>query len=253
MAGLPWASRSPTRLTTPLPRHGNFRPVSTVGQPAGPDGGTTVWRVEQAYTTEQVLRITGVSRRRLAYWLEHGIVSADIDEVRGRSHVRVWSFQNLVEVRVALWLRDRISLQLIGKIVARLRARRVDVPLATVQFAVVENGDKPDDVVIQLADGSWETPITRQIVFEAVLPLARFGDELAGAVQSDLQARRRPGVVERRRGRLGSTPVFAGTRVPVETVRRLHAAGWDEARILSNYPGLTAVDVRAATSARQAG
>ena len=35
------------------------------------------------FTSEQVMRLTGVSRRRLTYWLDHGIVSAEVDEARG--------------------------------------------------------------------------------------------------------------------------------------------------------------------------
>ncbi|MHB8290047.1 MAG: DUF433 domain-containing protein [Acidimicrobiales bacterium] len=52
------------------------------------------------------------------------------------------------------------------------------------------------------------------------------------------------GLIERRQGKLGSKSVFAGTHIPVETVVRLHSAGWDLKRILDNYPGLTAVDVK---------
>ena len=43
----------------------------------------------------------------------------------GAGAVRLWSFQNLLEVRVALWLRDRVSLQLLRKIVQSFRKRRL--------------------------------------------------------------------------------------------------------------------------------
>lgn len=205
----------------------------------------------QAWTTEQVLRITGVSRRRLGYWLDKGIVGADVDEARGRGRVRLWSFGNLVEVRAALWLRDRVSLQLIGRIVEHLRTRGVGQPLSEVRFAVVDTGRArwPTDVVVQREDGSWENPIEGQVVMEVVLPLERFADELREASDRDRDRRRRLGRVEQRRGRLGSAPVLAGTRVPVEAVKRLHDAGWTTARILDNYPGLTDRDVRAALRA----
>lgn len=211
--------------------------------------------IERSWTTEQVLRITGVSKRRLAYWLDRGIIGADVDEARGRGRVRLWSFANLVEVRVALWLRDRISLQLIGKIVEHLRKRGIDQPLAELRFAVVDTGKpkRPTDVVVQGPEGAWETPLEGQVVLEVVLPLERFADELRQASERDRAKRRQAGRVERRRGRMGSAEVLAGTRVPVAAIRRLDAAGWTVERILDNYPGLTKRDVAAALKAKAAG
>jgi uncharacterized protein (DUF433 family) len=203
------------------------------------------------FTSEQVIRLTGVSRRRLTYWLEHGIVSAEIDEARGRGHVRLWSFANLVEVRAALWLRERVSLQLMGKIVRKLRARGFATPFAEVCVGVVESGRGPDRVIVQEPDGTWSEPLSGQLVMELTLPLDRFGEEVAKAAERDRKLRRRAGRIEQHRGRLGSAPVFAGTRVPVAAVQRLLVAGWDSRRIVSEYPGLTLADVRAAE--RQAG
>jgi uncharacterized protein (DUF433 family) len=207
-----------------------------------------------SFTTEQVLRITGVSKRRLNYWLERGIIGADVDEARGRGHVRLWSFANLVEVRVALWLRDRISLQVIGRIVEQLRKRGVDLPLADLRFAVVDTTRRrrPTDIVVQRPDGSYEMPLDGQIVMEVVLPLERFADELRQAAERDRSRRRQPGRIERYRGRLGSRDVLAGTRVPVSALQRLHDAGWSMSRIIENYPGLTERDVRAALHAASA-
>ena len=50
----------------------------------------------------------------------------------------------------------------------------------------------------------------------------------------------------RRRGVLGSKPIFAGTRIPVDTVRRYLDAGCGTDAILEEYPSLTAADVEAA-------
>jgi uncharacterized protein (DUF433 family) len=202
-----------------------------------------------AFTSDQVIRLTGVSRRRLAYWLERGVVSADVDVARGRGRVRLWSFTNLVEVRVALWLRDRVSLQLLGKVVRALRRRGYKSPLAEVRVAVLEAGRRKLHVVVQGADGAWEEPLSGQLVMELVLPLGRFQEELHEAIEYERRAARAPGKIERKRGRLGSEPVFAGTRVPVAAVQRLHAAGWDAERIIGAYPGLTVEDIEAASRA----
>jgi DNA-binding transcriptional MerR regulator len=157
----------------------------------------------ESFTTDQVIRITGVSRRRLAYWLDRGIVSADIDKARGRGRVRLWSFRNLLEVRVALWLRDRLSLQLIGRVVKELRKAGLSSPLATIRFAVIAGGGRRgDNVVIQTGSGEWSHPIMGQIIFEGTLPLQRFGEELTVAADRDYKRRRRAGMVERRRAKL---------------------------------------------------
>ncbi|MGE3622182.1 MAG: DUF433 domain-containing protein, partial [Acidimicrobiia bacterium] len=121
-------------------------------------------------------------------------------------------------------------------------------PLFELRFAVVDTG-KPKrhtDVVVQRADGSWESPIDGQVVMEVVLPLHRFADELMIATERDRSRRRRPGQVVRRRGRVGSAEVLAGTRVPVAAIRRLHEDGWSDRRIRENFPGLTKRDIEAA-------
>ena len=201
--------------------------------------------MEPAFTTEQVMRITGASRRRINYWLGRGIVSAETDVLRGRRHVRVWSFRNLIEVRVALWLREKVSLQLLGKIVIKLRSQGLVAPLAEVRVGIVDRR-QGTSVVVQGADGNWQEPISGQLVMELTLPMAQFKQELDEAIDLDRSARRVPGHIERQRGRLGSAPVFAGTRIPVDVVRRLQSAGWDDASILEEYPALTGADIEAA-------
>jgi DNA-binding transcriptional MerR regulator len=204
-----------------------------------------------AFTAEQVMRLTGISRRKLTYWLENGILAADVDAARGRGHVRLFSFRNLVEVRVALWLRDKVSLQLIRKIVRRLRTGGgPDQPLAELRFAVIEDrsGRRPPrhEVIVQGPDGAWEQARSGQKVMEITVPVRQFAEELREAAAKDRRRRRRTGQVERRRGVLGSATVLAGTRVPTKAIRSLRDAGYSVDRILRNYPGLTRKDVAAA-------
>jgi uncharacterized protein (DUF433 family) len=45
--------------------------------------------------------------------------------------------------------------------------------------------------------------------------------------------------------RLGGKPVVRNTRIPVQMVVEMVADGWDDGRILAEYPGLTTEDVRA--------
>ena len=43
-------------------------------------------------------------------------------------------------------------------------------------------------------------------------------------------------------------PVIAGTRISVELIIDLLAAGWSNDQILENYPGVTVEDIRACLS-----
>jgi len=201
-----------------------------------------------AWTTEQVVRITGVSQRKLNYWLGKDIIGAEIDEAYGRGRVRLWSFGNLIEIRVAQMLRDRLSLQLIGKIVRQLRVGGIDSPLTELRFGIADSKvtRREDDVIVQRADGSWDTPLNGQIVIEVVLRFDEIRHDLMLAATEDRKSRRKPGEVEKRRGRMGSAETLVGTRVPVATIRRLSGSGWSTARILENYPGISKADIKAA-------
>jgi uncharacterized protein (DUF433 family) len=46
-------------------------------------------------------------------------------------------------------------------------------------------------------------------------------------------------------GVLGGKPVVKGTRLAVEKIVELMAAGWSEQQIIENYPGVTRDDIAA--------
>jgi len=206
------------------------------------------------FTSQQVMRLSGITKRRLDYWIEKGIVTPDIDRARGRGRVRLFSFANLVEFRVAAWLRDKVSLQLIGKIVQRLRAEETLRPLARVTFAVIEDhvrGRPRHRVVAQQANGSWEEWHSSQKIMEITVPLGTFEEELRRLAQEDRRGSRQVGKTERRRGVLGSAEVIAGTRVPTSAIWSLREAGYNVERILDSYPGLEREDVLGAVEAEE--
>lgn len=203
----------------------------------------------QAFTVPQVLRLTGLTRRQLDYWVKHEVVTVDTERQLGNCRVRLFSFPNLIEAKTAAWLRDKTSLQLIRKIVERLRSEDLVRPLAEVKVAVIESGRSGRlVVVVQRADGGWERGADGQQIMRVTVPLHRFAEELNRSAEKERRRTLTAGQVERRRGRLGSTPVIAGTRVPTETIRRLTDAGWSTDRILENYPGLGRADIAAGLS-----
>jgi uncharacterized protein (DUF433 family) len=210
------------------------------------DGGDGAWTEGAVFTSEQVMRLTGISRQKLAYWLQTRILFAEMEAAKGRGRVRLYSFRNLVEVRTAMWLRDKVSLQLMRKILDKLR-RELEggSPLADMRFGLVET-TSGFRVVVKRSDASWELWESGQQFLEIAVPVGKMGDQLVRAVERDRRARRRAGKVERRRGVLGSTPVLAGTRIPTRAIWSLHRAGYDTDRIVANYPGLTPLDVQKA-------
>jgi len=187
-----------------------------------------------AFTSDQALRLTGASRRRLSYWVDTGLIAPSIQRGEGRGRVRLFSFANLLELRTAVWLRDKVSLQLIRKIVERLR----------------KDGRSFYDVVLQRADARWEEwQRPGQLIMELTVPIETFAAELDRKIAAERARRTKVGKVERRRGVLGSTTVIAGTRIPTRAVWDLHKAGYSNDAILRSYPGLSRADITAALAA----
>lgn len=208
-----------------------------------------VTREQAVFTADQTIRLTGITRRQLEYWMRTDLVRADIASGNGRGSVRLFTFQNLLEIRVAAWLRDQLSLQLIRKIIGHLREQK-EHPLAELQFAVIEKEgsrgiSQHRHVIVQRPDGTWEK-WTGQQMLKVRVPIRRFSGELAKAAEKDRSMTRKVGHVQTRRGALGSAPVLAGTRIPTAAVWRLHEAGYSTQRILENYPGLQRADITAA-------
>ncbi|HEY3606612.1 MAG TPA: DUF433 domain-containing protein, partial [Pseudonocardiaceae bacterium] len=81
-----------------------------------------------------------------------------------------------------------------------------------------------------------------QIVISEVLHLQPLRNRIAEGMRRD---HGQVGQTERRRGTLGSKPVLAGIRIPVDTVRRYLQAGRSTAAVLEAYPDLTEADIEA--------
>jgi len=87
-----------------------------------------------------VLRLTGITYRQLDYWTRTRLVGSSIREASGRGSRRVYSFEDLVALRVvARLVRAGVSLQAIRRAVKYLHAhtRR---PLST--LGLISHGNK---------------------------------------------------------------------------------------------------------------
>lgn len=194
----------------------------------------------------RAMGIAGISRQRLWYWEKTGLVAPSVRrEISERNIVRLYSLNRLAELVVAARLADQpgISTQHVREVLDRLRAQGYEVPGGELRFAVDGN-----EIYFQHPDGTWEgsrqpdqTIIHRVIDMKAVRATIRQG---LRREESDM------GRLERRRKVLGSKPVFAGTRVPLEAVQSFLDAGKSDEEILRAYPELSQADLEAARRER---
>ena len=195
----------------------------------------------RAFTSRRACALTGLTPRQLQYWDERGFVSPSLRRRKGPGRRRLYNFRDLVSLRAAADLRRAgVSLQLIRGVVDHLRKLDYKHPLSELRFWSMDGR-----LYFEEAGTIREGRRPSQTIAEYVIPVGEIVRELDAEIVK-LDERRAVGTVERRRGVLGSKPVLAGTRIPVETIQRLHNDGADEAEILELYPDLTPADVRAA-------
>ena len=133
------------------------------------------------FTTSQVEKLSGVNQKVLHYWDKSGFLSPSLVQAQGAGSRRVYSFQDLVAIRMARELRDAgISLQGLRKSVEFLRnLESVEQPLAET-FLVTDGKD------IYLKRGDAVMSVLRQSgqgCFYFVVDLSRTVEGLREAVK----------------------------------------------------------------------
>jgi uncharacterized protein (DUF433 family) len=183
--------------------------------------------------------LTGLSSRRLQYWDETAFIRPSIASRLGRGSPRLYSFQDLVQLRVAGQLRDNLSLQTLRRLKAALD---VEAPFATLRFAVTDS----NEVVYLGPTGQHEAAkAPGQIIMTFEVPLREIRSDLQSRI-ANLRKRRGVGQIEQRKGVLGNRPRIRGTRISADAIARLSRDGWSRERILEEYPELESADIAAA-------
>jgi uncharacterized protein (DUF433 family) len=197
-----------------------------------------------AFTTNEAQRLTGLSSRRLQYWDETAFIRPSVASRKGRGSPRLYSFQDLVQLRVAAQLRDNLSLQTLRRLKAALD---VDAPFATVRFAVTEHNE-----VFYLGPSGQHEAVKApgQIILTFEVPLREIRTGLETRI-AGLRKRRGIGQIEQRKGVLGNRPRLRGTRIAADAIARLAREGWSVERIREEYPELEAADIGAALRSQQ--
>lgn len=184
-------------------------------------------------------RVVDVPVDRLRRWDRHHLVQPEMRAKVGSRSYSSYSLDEIVLGRVIRQLEDRgVHVTQITNLLDSLRAAIADHHPARLKW-----GFAPGEAFLQLPDGTWhggkrphqgvliELLDLEAIRADALRRLARQPDEI--------------GRITKVRGVHSSKPVFAGTRVPVDTVRRYIAAGMTDERILTSFPSLHSEDIEA--------
>lgn len=195
-----------------------------------------------AFTADQVCQLTALSRRQLRYWDKTGFFSPDtVGTASGRIFSRLYSFRDVVGLRVIGELRKRVPLQELRKIGEWLRLHHQS-PWSTLRFAL--NGRR----VVFFEEGTGVARDARdgkQAAIEVTL------EPIANAVQAETErlAKRREedlGRVVRNRHVVQNAWALAGTRISTSSVWSFHRAGYEPEAIVREFPRLSLQDVEAA-------
>jgi DNA-binding transcriptional MerR regulator len=93
---------------------------------------------QRGYYAGEAARVTGIPYRTIDHWARTGLITPSISEARGTGRSRLYSFSDLIALRVIRELRDKgTSIQSLRKVVKRLRVAGINSPLVEARFLVI--------------------------------------------------------------------------------------------------------------------
>lgn len=200
--------------------------------------------VISAFSEDQVERLTNVSRRQLRYWDRTNFFKPSFaDENRRRPYSRVYSFQDVLSLKVLGRLRNELKVPLPHlRHVKEELGHLGDKAWSTTTLYVV----KKKVVFVDQNEGKPREIVSGQLVMEIIkLEIIRSDMKEAIGLLSQRNSQQY-GTVEKRRGVSHGSPVVSGTRIPVHTIKAFSDAGYTVRQIKREYPTLTEKDIRAA-------
>ena len=191
-----------------------------------------------AYTPDQVCRVTGLTRRQLAYWDDTGFFRPRF-AAEGRRFSRMYGFRDVVGLRTIAKLRTRLPLQELRRIGAWLN-ERYEEPWSSLRFFVVGRS-----VVFEDTDSLRGLAGSDQTVLDIRLEEVEHEADVAARRLTE-RTNEQVGRIVRNRYIQHNAWLIDGTRIPTSAIWNFHEAGYDALAIVSEYPRLTTKDVRAA-------
>ncbi len=134
-----------------------------------------------AYNTKTVIKLTGLSQRQVDYWDRTHFIKPSLKEASGYGTARLYSFVDLVQMRVAKMLIDKgISLQKIRKAITFLKKNFPDIEKPLAQMKFITDGETLF-VLTEDKKKIMDALSGGQMVF--ALALGQLIEELKGEVQ----------------------------------------------------------------------
>ena len=145
-------------------------------------------RCAMSFNTRTVVRLTGLTQRQIDYWDRTHFVKPSVKEATGYGSGRLYSFSDLVQLKVAKTLKDKgVSLQKIRRSITYIKKNFPDVekPLSEMRF--LTDGDT---IFVLTKDHKaiLDTLAKGQIVF--ALALGEIIENLKGEVRNISQDRK---------------------------------------------------------------
>lgn len=200
-----------------------------------------------AFSEDQTARLTGVTKSQLRYWDKTNFYNPSYSEENRRlAFSRIFSFKDLVALRILNVLRNQYSVSLphlrqVSELLSHLEA---DTDRWTMSTLYVLNK--------RVIWHEPETDLPQEILSrQYVVPTVLLQDVVSDT-ERDIAKYRIPrdqsriGHIERNRYVNHNIPVLADTRIPVSAIKRFSQAGYSVEDILSEYPDLTIDDIKAA-------
>ena len=207
------------------------------------------------FTRSRAAQLTGLSQRQLDYWRKTELLEPSTSEqLSPYRSVHLYDFADMLELLTIVELhRLEVPTRRIRSIVDRMRAQGYKRPLTQIKYGVVERSTRKAKkrrkilVLLTFADGTTEgDDMPGQMVVEGAVDVQAIRARLHRSTRRDEDE---IGRVEKRRGALGNKELFAGTRIPVATVRRYLAEDISVEEILEAFPALRTEDVEAVRQA----
>jgi DNA-binding transcriptional MerR regulator len=124
---------------------------------------------EQGYRVPEVCKIVGITYRQLDYWARTDLLTPSVRDAKGSGSQRLYSFQDLVTLRVIRNLLDTgVSLQRVRKAVEHLNAMRRPISGVTLMSdgRRVYEAHSPEAVIDLLQNGQGVFAIAVSRVWE---------------------------------------------------------------------------------------
>ena len=194
-----------------------------------------------AYPTPIAAALSGATVRQLQYWRDSDLLRPELGKPARRA---LYSFPDVVALRTFVFLRERVSLQLVRKAVGTLRHlgnldHLAAYRLGTDQGRVVLIEPGPTAMDLTGAPGQYRIEAAMRDV------LSPFTN-VQGSTVVDLRRPRRHLEVDPETH--GGYPVIAGTRLQFDLVASLVDDGVPPAEVRAFYPSVTAAAARDAAA-----